>query len=83
MAMKSLKNINAKFQLLCRRNEFLNPKLCRFLCYSVVTQNKEFTNVCKCSVDNKLPIHFGEDIKLNAFFSVSEKKLPKHTITIE
>ena len=36
MAMKSLKKINAKLQLLYRQNEFRNPKLRRLLCNSLI-----------------------------------------------
>ena len=32
MTMKSLRKINTKLQFLSRKNEFLNPKLCRLLC---------------------------------------------------
>ena len=36
MEMKSLKKISAKLQSLCRQNEFLNPKLRRLLCSSLI-----------------------------------------------
>ena len=34
--MKSLDKINAKLHFLYRQNEFLNPKLCRLLCISLI-----------------------------------------------
>ena len=36
MTMKALKKINAILQFLYRQNEFLNPKLRRFLCNSLI-----------------------------------------------
>ena len=42
MAMKSLKNINAKLQFLYIQNEFLNPKLCRLLCNSLVQPHVDY-----------------------------------------
>ena len=45
MAMKSLKKINAKLQFLYRQNEFLNPKLCRLLCNSLIQPHFEYACV--------------------------------------
>ena len=42
MAMKSLKKINAKLQLLYRQYEFLNPKLCRLLCISLIQPTLDY-----------------------------------------
>ena len=42
MAMKSLKKINAKLQFLYRQNEFLNPKLHKLLCNSLIQPNFDY-----------------------------------------
>ena len=47
--------------------------------------NKEFANLCKWFLDNKLSIHFGEDKTKYILFS-KEKTCPgltKHMVTIE
>ena len=43
MAMKSLRKINTKLQFLYRQNEFLNPKLCRLLCNSLIQPYFDYT----------------------------------------
>ena len=42
MAMKSLKKINAKLQLLYRQHESLNPKSCRLLCNSLIQPTLDY-----------------------------------------
>ena len=44
MAMKSLRKINTKLQFLYRQNEFLNPKLRRLLCNSLIQPH--FDDAC-------------------------------------
>ena len=44
MAMKYLRKINTKLQLLYKQNEFLNPKLHRLLCN--VSIQSHFDNAC-------------------------------------
>ena len=39
MGMKSLRKMNAKLEFLSRKNEFLNPKLCKLLCSSLIQPN--------------------------------------------
>ena len=39
MSMKSLKKIDAELQFLYRQNEFLNPKLRRLLCNSLIQRH--------------------------------------------
>ena len=42
MAMKSLRKINTKLQFLCRQNKFLNPKLRRLLCNSLIQPHFDY-----------------------------------------
>ena len=42
MAMKSLRKINTKLQFLYRQNEFLNPKLRRLLCTSLIQPHFDY-----------------------------------------
>ena len=42
MAMKSLRKINTKLQFLYRQNEFLNPKLRRLLCNSLIQPHFDY-----------------------------------------
>ena len=42
MAMKSLRKINTKLQFLYRQNEFLNPKLRRLLCNSLIQSHFDY-----------------------------------------
>ena len=43
MAMKSLRKINTKLQFLYRQNKFLNPKLRRLLCNSLIQAHFDYT----------------------------------------
>ena len=45
MVMKSLKMINAKLQFLHRQNEFLNPKLHRWRCNSLIQSHFDYSFV--------------------------------------
>ena len=42
MGMKSLRKINTKLQFISRKNEFLNPKLCKLLCSSLIQPNFDY-----------------------------------------
>ena len=44
MALKILKKIDTKLQFLYRRNEFLNPKLRKLLCNSLI--ESQFGHAC-------------------------------------
>ena len=44
-AVKSLKKINAKLQLLYRRNDFVNPKYPGFLCNSVIQPHIDYAYI--------------------------------------
>ena len=45
MAMKSLRKIKTKLQFLYRKNEFLNPKLRRLLCDSLMQPQFDYACV--------------------------------------
>ena len=45
MKMKSFKKINTKLQFLYKQNEFLNPKLHRLLCNSLIQPHFDYTCV--------------------------------------
>ena len=68
--------INDILQALSNTNAYLYADDTGIFCqHKYVTEiknvlNKEFANVCDWFIDNKLPIHFGENKKKNAFFSV-------------
>ena len=42
MVIKSLKKINTKFQFVYRQNEFLNPRLCRLLCNTLIQSHFDY-----------------------------------------
>ena len=44
MAMKSLRKMNAKLQFLYGQNEFVNSKLCRRLCNSLIQLGYTYIN---------------------------------------
>ena len=46
MAMKYPRKINTKLQLLYRQNEFLNPKLHRLLCNSLIQPHFNYASIC-------------------------------------
>ena len=53
MAMKSLRNINIKLQFLYRQNEFLNPKLRRLLCNSLIQPHFDYACISWYSLINQ------------------------------
>ena len=53
MAMKTLKKINAKLQFSYRQNEFLNPKLRRLLCNSLIQSHFDYAYVSWYSLVSK------------------------------
>ena len=42
MKIKSHKKIHGQFQYICRQNEFLSPKFCRFFCNSSIQPNFDY-----------------------------------------
>ena len=53
MTTKSLKKINAKLQFLYRQNEFLDPKLRRLLCNSLIQPQFDYECVSWCPLVSK------------------------------
>ena len=53
MTMKSLKKINAKLQFLYRQSKFLNPKLRRLLCNSLIQPRFDYLCVSWYSLVSK------------------------------
>ena len=86
MAMKSLRKIKTKLQFLHRQNEFLNPKLRRLLCNSLIQPHFDYACISwypliKQKIRNKLQVTqnkcIGFRLKLNSRQHIGAKEFKK------
>ena len=85
-AMKSLRKINTKLQFLHRQNEFLNPRLCRLLCNSLIQPHFDYACISWYSLINqemRNKLHVTQNkcirfyLKLNSEQNIGAKEFKK------
>ena len=80
MAMKYLKKIKAKFQFLYRQNKFLNPKLYRLLCNSLIQPHFDYACVSWYPLVSKKIVQVTQNtfinfcLKLNSRHHIGDKE---------